>query len=376
MREKIIYIVSPSGAVGGGMGRVKDYILESGGDSLARTRFEVLVTRDERGAAYSLLLLALAILKIWRAALGGSLALVHVNFGDKGSAFRKGLVILCARAVGATTILHLHAAELTGHYAEATALTRWFIRLPFRVASSVIVLGGLWRDWLVRDLGISPAKIDVLYNGVPIPVTKRDFLNDTSGVRRILFLGLLTERKGISDFLHALAAIGPDALAWEAVIAGNGDIPGYERKARELGLEGRARFVGWVDQAGVRSLLRDVDMMVLPSYNEGLPLVILEALGSGTPVICTPIGAIPEVLEDGRSVLFVKPGDRAALTEKISMLLADPDLRQSLSDQGQARFCQQFALDVFLESLFAIYARRFGVEIARPSQPRRAGAAA
>jgi glycosyltransferase involved in cell wall biosynthesis len=377
-REKIIYIVSPSGAVGGGMGRVKDYIVASGGNSLARSRFEVLVTRDGRGAGYSLLLLVLAVLKIWWARLNGALALVHVNFGDKGSAFRKGLIILAARLVGARTILHLHAAELTDLYARSNGLVRFAIRQPFRAASSVIVLGRLWRDWLVRDLGIAPGKIDVLYNGVPVPVAKRVFDGAAPGPRQILFLGLLTERKGISDFLEALSSIDAGAPAWEAIVAGNGDIPGYEKKAQALGIGARTRFVGWVDQAGVRALLRSVDMMVLPSYNEGLPLVILEALGCGAPVICTPVGAIPEVLEGERNVLFVKPGDVASLGQTMTRLLADAALRQRLSDEGQACFLARFALPVFLANLFAIYARRFDIEIMldAPAPTASAGATA
>jgi glycosyltransferase involved in cell wall biosynthesis len=362
--QKIIYIVAPSGAAGGGMGRVKDYMLASGGDALGRTRFEALVTRDESGAAHSLLLLLKAILAIWGTRLTGRLALVHVHFGDKGSAARKGLVILAARAVGAPVILHLHAAELTQFYAGLNPLLQYLLRLPFRAASSVIVLGKLWRDWLVDDLGIEAKKIDILYNGVPVAVIPRDFAKAAPVPCRILFLGLLSERKGISDFLHGLAGIGPGAPAWEAVIAGNGDIPAYEAKARALGLEAHTRFIGWVDQQGVRRELARADMMVLPSYNEGLPLVILEALGSGTPVIATPIGAIPEVLEDGENVLFVTPGDRAGLAEAMTRLIADPALRQQLSTRGQARFSQQFTLEAFLASLFAIYAKRYALEIA------------
>ncbi len=362
--EKIIYIVSPSGAVGGGMGRVKDYIVESGGDAEGRTRFEVLVTRDERGALFSLWLLARAILTIWRGAITGSIALLHVNFGDKGSAFRKGLIILAARMAGVKTILHLHAAELTGLYASSNRLIRFLLRAPFFATSSIIVLGRLWRDWLVDDLGIEPAKIDVLYNGVPVDLVARDFAAAPNLPLKILFLGLLTERKGISDLLHALAALPPEAPPWQAIIAGNGDIPAYQAKVRELGLGERVEFTGWVEQARVRGLLRTVDVLVLPSYNEGLPLVILEALGAGTPVITTPIGAIPEVLEDGKTVLFVNPGDRAGLTAQLLALLSNPALRQQLSQAGQAAFKERFALQVFLDHLFAIYRARFGVEIA------------
>lgn len=345
------------------MGRVKDYILQSGGDSLGRFRFEPLITRDDGGAARSVLLLVKCVLTIWISAMRGRLAFVHVNLGDKGSALRKGLLILAARMVGVPVVLHLHAAALIELYAASSGWIRWCIRVPFRAASTVIVLGKLWRDWLVTELGIDAAKIDVLYNGVPVEVQPRNFASEAHRPARILFLGLLSERKGLSDFLAALAALPQSTPNWEAVIAGNGDIAGYQAKAAGLGIGSRATFTGWVDQNGVRALLADVDMMVLPSYNEGLPLVILEALGSGTPVICTPVGAIPEVLDHDRDVIFVAPGDRPGLSAAMAGLIAQPTRLQSLSDHGISRFRSTFALPVFLESLFAIYRKRLGVEI-------------
>ena len=358
---KTIFIVAPGGAVGGGMGRVKDYILQSDAAKAGPFRFAALVTRDERGAGFSLLLLVKAILTIWWARLNGSLAFVHVNFGDKGSALRKGTIILAAWLVGAPTLLHLHAAELIDYYERGSPLRRLSLRLPFRLATSIIVLGSLWHDWLVRDLGVDPAKIDILCNGVPVAPTRRDFSLAPDRVRTILFLGLLTERKGISDFLAALAALPPTAPSWRAIVAGNGDIEHYRTKAAELGLAGRAEFTGWIGQADVRNLLRSVDMMVLPSYHEGLPLVILEALGSGTPVIATPIGAIPEFLQDGRDVLLVPPGERQVLAARMLDVLSDVGLQQSLSDHGLERFLARFTIEAFLADLLSIYARRFGV---------------
>ncbi|MGL5446943.1 MAG: glycosyltransferase family 4 protein [Rhabdaerophilum sp.] len=357
---KIIYVVSSSGAAGGGMGRVKDYILSSGGDAEGRYRFEPLITRDGRGAAFSLLLLLRAMLVIWWSALRGRVAFVHVNLGDKGSALRKGLVIIAARLAFVPVVLHLHAAALIELHAGASRFMKTLIRLPFLASTSIIVLGRLWRDWLVNELNITPAKIDVLYNGVPVEATARRFTKDAPGPRKILFLGLLTERKGISDFLHALAQIPADAPAWQAIVAGNGDIEGYQAKAEALGIAEQTEFTGWVDQTGVRALLASVDMMVLPSYHEGLPLVILEALGAGAPVICTPVGAIPEVLEHERDVILIEPGDRAALAAAMASLLAEPERLQALSDHGIARFRETFALEVFLRNLFAIYEKQIG----------------
>ncbi|MCZ8182541.1 MAG: glycosyltransferase family 4 protein [Beijerinckiaceae bacterium] len=361
---KTIYIVAPGGGVGGGMGRVKDYILQSDAARNGPVRFEALVTRDERGAAFSLLLLLRAILTIWWARLNGSLAFVHVNFGDRGSAFRKGVIILASALVGAPTLLHLHAAELVEFHAEGSAIRRWLLRLPFRQASAIIVLGRLWKEWLVRDLGIDAGKIDILCNGVPVVPMPRTFAAEPGRTRTILFLGLLTERKGISDFLAALALLPGDAPPWRAIIAGHGDVARYTALAEELGLAGRAEFTGWVGQADVRRLLGSVDMMVLPSYHEGLPLVILEALGCGAPVITTPVGAIPEFLEQGREVLLVPPGDRRTLAERMLDVMTDPVLQQSLSDNGLERFRARFTLEAFLADMLSIYARRFGVRAA------------
>jgi glycosyltransferase involved in cell wall biosynthesis len=356
---KIIYVVAPTGAAGGGMGRVKDYMLASGGDAAGRFTFRPLVTRDDRGAAFSLLLLAKAVLAIWSVALRGKLAFVHVHFGDKGSAARKGLIVLASRIALVPVVLHLHAAELIGFHAEGSALRKAAIRLPFRAANVVIVLGKLWKDWLAQDLGIDPGKIDILYNGVPVEPMPRRF--EPGNPRTLLFLGQLMERKGTHDLIRALALLPEEAGDWRAVFAGNGDIPFYRGLAAELGIASRVTFTGWVDQNGVREWLARSDMMALPSYNEGIPLVILEALGAGTPVICTPVGAIPEVLEEGRDVLFVPPGDHAALAHAITRLMTDHTLLQRLSDEGIARFRRQFALDVFIANLFAIYRRRFGL---------------
>lgn len=361
--EKIIYVVSPSGAVGGGMGRVKDYILQSGGDRAGRYRFEALVTRDERGVGFSLVLMLLAVLKIWGAALTGRLALVHVNFGDRGSALRKAVIVLAARLVGAKTVLHLHTGALAAVYARSGVVVRFLMRLPFRAASSIIVLGRLWRDWLVDDLGIDGGKIDVVYNGVPVEPVARDFAARVGEPRKVLFLGLLHDEKGVSDLLAALALLKPEMPEWQAVIAGNGDIGFYEARAQALGLATHVSFPGWVDQESVRAHLRTSDVLVLPSYNEALPLVILEALGAGTPVISTPAGALPEVLSDGETVLFVEAGDPAGLATALKTVLGDAVLRQKLAEAGQADFRARFSLPVFIGSLFTIYRTRYGVDV-------------
>jgi glycosyltransferase involved in cell wall biosynthesis len=368
-KPRICFVVAPSGQAGGGMGRVKDYILQSGGDRLGRLRFEALDTRGSGSAAASLGLAARAVLRIWGAALRGEVALVHVNLGDRGSAARKGLVVVLARLAGVKVALHLHAAHLTSDYAKAHPVLRWLVRKPFQAASVCIVIGRLWHDWLIDELGINPAKVAIVYNGVPVTrLPRADAADRADGTRRILFLGNLIERKGISDLLHAVAALPADP-PWRLITAGGGDLDRYRALAASLGIAERVEFAGWVDQARARALLAESDMLALPSYDEGLPLVILEALGMGTPVVCTPVGAIPEVLENERTAMFATPGDRPDLTRALRRLIEDDALRASLSRDGTALYQERFTQTAFITSLFEVYRRHCGIAIEPVAPP-------
>jgi len=359
---KVAYIVAPDGQAGGGMGRVKDYIVESRHNGASGIRFEPLVTRDGRGFAVSIWLTIRAVLLIWWMRITGRLAFVHVNFGDRASAVRKGFIVIMSRAAGTRVVLHLHAVELHHQFAKGGPVLRLLIALPFRAATSVIVLGDVWRRWLTDEVGIPGDCIDIVFNGVPVSVPPpRSF---AAGERaEMLFLGNLIERKGVTDLLEAVAALPADIPDWHLSLAGGGEIDRYRALAANLGIADRLTFVGWVDQAGARKLLLNADCLVLPSYDEGLPLVILEALGSATPVICTPVGAIPEALEDGRTALFCTPGDPAGLSARLVSIIRQPQLRKQLSDAGRVAYLDRFSAEAFLKSLFDVYRRRLSAPV-------------
>lgn len=353
----VAYIVAPDGASGGGMGRVKDYIVQSPREAWGGLLPTPLVTRGDGGKLQSLKLLLGAFAAIRRGKRDGSLALVHVNMGDRGSALRKGLIVLACRRLGVPVFLHLHAVQLA-------RLPRRALRLlarPFRAATCVIVLGDVYRQWLTRELGITGTPIEILWNGVPIaPVEGRVHSDAADRPVTILFLGTLGERKGVSDLIAALADLPQGPRGWRARFAGPGDLDGYRAKAEAAGIGGRVEFTGWLGQDAARAALAEADLLVLPSYDEGLPLVILEALGLGTPVVATPVGAIPEALADGRDVLFCAPGDRPALTAAIARAAGDAALRQSLCDAGLATFRRLFSIEAFRAQLLAIWQRHAG----------------
>jgi len=362
---RYIYIACPWTPMGGGMFKVADYLIQAQASSAAiasanAAELRPLDTRGGANALYSFWVLATALARIARGRLSGRLAGVHVNMAERLSLFRKGAVIVACRALGVPVVLHLHAAQLHHFYHSLSrplqALTRWVFSLP----ASCVVLGSAARRFVIEELGVAPERVDIVINGVPEHTHARRVAGD-SAVQRVLFLGNLSERKGVSDLLQALALPGFDTAHLEVTLAGGGDVHAYETKSRALGINGFVRFAGWSDQQQAARMMARTDVLVLPSYDEGLPLVILEALANGVAVVCSPVGEIPSVLSDGVNACFVQPGDVAGIAAGLQRVLQDGELRAALERNGRALYEQQFSIAHFFGSVAHIHQRDFGV---------------
>jgi glycosyltransferase involved in cell wall biosynthesis len=122
-----------------------------------------------------------------------------------------------------------------------------------------------------------------------------------------------------------------------------------------------AHFEGWADQSAAACQLANADALILPSYDEGLPLVILEALANGVAVVCTPVGEIPGVLTEGVNAKFVQAGDAASIAVGLHAVLENPPLRETLERNGRVIFEQQFSLSHFFESIARIHRKYIGI---------------
>ena len=368
--ERYIYIACPWTPVGGGMFKVADYLIQAQA-FCAPEGFAELRPLDTRGgshALYSFWVLATAIVKVIRGRINGELAGVHVNMAERLSLFRKSALVIACRALGIPVVLHLHAAQLHHFYRALPrplkSLTRWVFSLP----ASCVVLGDAARRFVIEELCVPPERVEIVINGVPEPVEERRKVVK-GGVQRILFLGNLSERKGVSDLLQALALPGFDRNRLEVTLAGGGDVHTYQAKAAALNINGFVKFEGWADQKKVARLLSRADVLVLASYDEGLPLVILEALANGVAVVCSPVGEIPAVLTDDLNACFVKPGDVAGLAVNLQRILREPALMAFLERNGRALYEERFSLSRFFSGVAGVHKRHFGVA----GQPLQAG---
>jgi glycosyltransferase involved in cell wall biosynthesis len=353
--RRTVFLGCPYGQVGGGMGSIMAYLAAMRQDPAGRFDLKRLESRGGGHIALSPLFLSIAVGRIFLEAARGRLAVVHLNLAERGSVYRKAVLLGAAKLAGGRVLLHLHAAQIVQFHGSMGPAGKALLGWMFRAADHCVVLGEVWRRWVIDTFAVRPNRIGIIYNGVPATLSKpRTRAGD--GPFRLLFVGNLLERKGVKDLLRAFATPELRSRDITLTMAGGGPVDTYRTMAADLGIADRVAFTGWVSQDDARTLMVNSDALILPAYDEGLPLVILEALASRTPVICTPVGSIPEVLSDRRTALFVSPGDEAGMAAAILTLRDRPELGRELSDAGALLYDRLFTMEAFARSVGAVYA--------------------
>jgi len=351
--QRFIYIACPWGPKGGGMYKVADYLLQSQAPRSA-VDFLALDTRGSGSALFSILVLSAALVKIVYGRLNRKLLGVHVNMGERLSFFRKSLIILLCRLIGLPVILHLHASQFHLFYQKLPYPLTCYAHWVFACASHIVVLGPSAKHFVINQLRQPEYKVEILINGVPASKIARQ-LKVAKQPMQILFLGNLLPRKGVTDLLHALTLPGFNPEGLQVKLAGGGDLVFYQNLIDQLQLNAWVTLLGWADQQQAAELMAAADILILPSYDEGVPLVILEALAQGVAVVCTPVGEIPHLLNDGEQACFVRPGDQAGIAACLQRLLADSGLREKLRVNGLRIYQSQFSMRQYAQRISRIH---------------------
>jgi glycosyltransferase involved in cell wall biosynthesis len=175
---------------------------------------------------------------------------------------------------------------------------------------------------------------------------------------RLLAVGRLVAVKGHGVLVEAVARLVRDGLEVVATMVGEGPRrAGLEALARDFGVAERIRFTGAVGQDDIRRFYAEADVFCLPSFAEGLPAVLLEAMASGVPVVASRITGIPELVEDGVSGILVPPGRADRLADAVRDLLADRARRERIAAAARRRVGEDFEVGVSAERLRGLLVR-------------------
>ncbi|MEO0986352.1 MAG: glycosyltransferase [Cyanobacteria bacterium J06639_14] len=174
--------------------------------------------------------------------------------------------------------------------------------------------------------------------------------------QRLLYVGRLAAMKGLPVLFEALSQLRQRYPDLQLTVVGDGqERPEIEASAQQLGLDKMVDFVGYKSQADVRAYLQQTDIFILPSFAEGVPVVLMEAMAAAVPVLTTRIAGVPELVEHGQSGWLVPPGDQQTLAESLAMLVDDADLRKRLGEAGRAKVAADFNVETEVKKLAAIF---------------------
>lgn len=279
-----------------------------------------------------------------------NVGVVHLHMASRGSFARKNILQKIINFFGVKSIIHLHGAQFQEFYSAANPKKQNAIKAAFCKADKVIVLSKDWKKWTDNTFNINSR---IIYNSVH-PITKPPIPKQTKTIR-ILFLGRLGERKGVTDLLKAFQLTLLQNPECELVLGGDGEIDKYKALSQQLNIEDHVIFSGWVSGQRKIDLLLSSHIYVLPSYAEGFPMGVLEAMSTGLAVISTTAGGIPDAITHKKDGFLIEPGDVSSLTNYMNKLLLSPKLREQIGEQALNKFTNNFIPKVIIPQIIEVY---------------------
>lgn len=344
----MVLMVGPGMGTPGGMTAVVRSYRDGGLFERAGVRY--VSTYEGPSAWLQLRVMAAALIAMGRLVVSGRLRLLHVHSASRGSFWRKSVLCVLARLVRVPYLFHLHSGEFPSWYAQQPRWVQAWVRTTLRHASFVLCLTA---SWPARVRAIEPmAHVEVLVNPVEVPDALPPF---REAAQNVLFMGRLREKKGVFDLLQAAVTVLHAVPQLKLVLAGDEGEAEVRTMAKDLGIAEAIELPGWVEGAHKMGLLAAADVYVLPSYFEGLPVGLLEAMARGAPVVATPVGGVPDLIADGVDGLLVPVGHTGELATALQRLLCTPTLRDVLRTAAFKKVTSLYATPVVVERLMALY---------------------
>jgi colanic acid/amylovoran biosynthesis glycosyltransferase len=295
---------------------------------------------------------------IWDAARRRGVRHLHASFADSAS----DVALLAGHFGGEkwSFSLAIHGpVEFedihTNHLAEKVKAARFTVAISDFGRSQLMTLAAeeRWEDIHVVHCGVDPAEC--------APEAARDGDHAAGADPRILCVGRLVQRKGQSLLVEACAVLLGRGVPVALTLVGDGPTRAeLEAQAHRLGVADRVRFAGAVGHDAILPMLRSADIFCLPSFSEGVPVVLMEAMAHSVPVLTTQIMGIPELVENERTGLLVAPGRLDVLADALERLVREPELRERLGAQGRDKVLAEFDVNASARQLRHLLLDRVG----------------
>jgi len=263
---------------------------------------------------------------------------------------------VAARLARRPHIITMHGGKRFANRWRRRAALRWAVRH----SGAAVAVSRSAANFLETSLKLAKNSVRVIANGIDFrpghPARVREELDLAAGEPLIVAVGNLYTVKGHIILLKALAALTKriPGVAWKAAIVGRGDQEqALNDFLRDAALADRVKLLGY--RSDVPDILASADIWCMPSFSEGLPLSLLEAMFAGKAIVASRIGGIPEAVDEGKEGLLVPPGDVDGLAASVERLLLDTRYREALGKAAYARAMRDLRLDLTLDKYEQLY---------------------
>lgn len=274
--------------------------------------------------------------------------IVHVNVASDSSYYRKSLFIKAAKRAGRKIVIHQHGGDFETFYEkEQNDRGRARIRQVLGMGDVFLVLSPKLKQFFKGIL--EPSKVILFPNAVPVP----DSIEKEYGKQRILFLGRLCKEKGLRELFSVLPQLHeqfPQMRLLLGGIWGDEDLREEAAKMKEYVTD-----LGWLQGEAKKDYLRISDLFVFPTYFEGQPVSVLEAMAYQCGIVATNVGGIPQMVEQEQTGLLIEPKDPEGLKSALEKLLSDPEVCERLGKNARAKVQKEFSIEKSLQELIKIY---------------------
>ena len=358
MNRPVVVITAPSLAAISGVTTHVNFLLGTAlVDDYDMVHFQAGSEGRSESAWKRLLRLATGPFALFAAILFRHAAIVHINTSMVTRAYWRDVAFLfVAKLLRARVVWQVHGGKMPRAFFPRSALLTRFLRWTLSLPDLVVLLAKVeetaYREFLPgQRIVVMPNAIDCApYAAVPTVRSREEY------PLRLVYVGRIAREKGLYETLQAIRLVAEMGLDARLTIAGQGaEEARLRRYAQALGMASRITFAGPVFGADKAKLFAQADAFVLPSYSEGLPYALLEAMAAGMPVVATPVGAIPDVVTHGTHGFLVPARDGKALAEAIAALGANRDQLTWMSRASRRRVRAAYSID----RLAADFAQRY-----------------
>lgn len=291
---------------------------------------DTTATTNQHRSFFSRLLKALKRLVVFYYHLCFSRVDTVLLFCSSGFSFReKGVMAIWAKRFGKRVVLAPRSGLIKNDIAKSKAFRQQLIKV-FKHLDVLLCQGPAWQTYYREISGNENLNYQVVHNWIDLdkyPLVERSFKEKDN--TKVLFLGWITANKGVFDILSAAEVLADENITF--MLGGDGDA--YAALAEEIAkrkLQQQIRLLGWIRGNDKNRQLEDADIFILPSYREGYPNALIEAMACSLPVVASRVGSIPDLVTDGQNGFLIEAGEPAALAKHLKNLHHNNDLRKKL----------------------------------------------